>query len=314
MAKSIMHTVWYVKGGKHYKVFKVGFGGDGSYYVTAPYHPHDKAIAGKILVDYSLRRPIELKEGLNRALKLTVLDDDERRLKLSHHRDGFLQFSGEGIRSGRNASGSARGLGVMSWTLDEPTFGPSFGVNMFRPEHMGQEGHPFPGDVVVNADELEHMRLPGHEFMDVRFEGHYLPPRFRSFVSLAPGGGYRISIVNPQSHVVKNLQVVMASKECSYPGIIGVAAEPHELGLEGFILTSSTGSLRRNLKGDLIGEQLVCVYPQLHDFSTFRVESLNYGTRAHTAVFGIAGIRHSRPPSHVSATGRNYKQDKKAET
>jgi hypothetical protein len=40
------------------------------------------------------------------------MEDDEYRLKLSHHPDGFVQFSGHGIKSGRNADGTPKGLGV----------------------------------------------------------------------------------------------------------------------------------------------------------------------------------------------------------
>ena len=68
-------------------------------------------------------------------------------------------------------------------------------------------------------------------------------------------GGYRMSIVNPESHVVHELQVVLASKDSSFPGVIGIAAEPMEMGIEGFSLSSSTRGLRRSaLTGDLDGD------------------------------------------------------------
>jgi hypothetical protein len=41
------------------------------------------------------------------------------------------------------------------------------------------------------------------------------------------------------------------------------------------MLSTSTGNLRRNENGDLLGDQLMCVYPQ-PDLKTARVESLNY--------------------------------------
>jgi hypothetical protein len=84
-----MHTVWYRKENKCYKVFKVGFGSDGSYFVCAPYHPLNTAILGKIKVNYARREPITLSEAFDQALELATLDDSDQRLKLSHHPDGF---------------------------------------------------------------------------------------------------------------------------------------------------------------------------------------------------------------------------------
>jgi hypothetical protein len=278
MPASVMHTVWYRVAGLSYKVFKVGFGGDGSYYVTTPYHPLDTAIAAKVRVNYARDQGLGIKQALEGALEIAVVDDDEHRLKLSHHPDGFLQFSGQGILSGRHPSGKPKGLGLRSWELQRPTFGPSFGVGMYRPELMGRQGKPDPADVVFDGDDLDYMRMPGHDFLDVRFAGHYFPPRFRSFVRPRGDGGYRMSIVNPESHVVHELQVVLASKESALPGVIGLSAEPMEMGIEGFSLSSSTGGLRRSsLTGDLIGDQLVCLYPRPTDLTKAHIESLNYG-------------------------------------
>jgi hypothetical protein len=275
--KSVMHTVWYRKENKCYKVFKVGFGGDGSYFVCAPYHPLNTAILGKLQVNYARRGGLILSEALDQALELATLDDSDQRLKLSHHPDGFLQFSGMGVVSGRTSGGVPKGIGVRSWSLQEPTFGPSFAVIMHRPELMGPEGDPEPGDVVFTSEDLEIMRFPSHDFQDVHIIGHYFPPRFRSFLRPAPDG-YRMNIVNPESHVVLELKVVLASKECDFPGIIGLTAEPHELDVAGYLLTSSTGSLRRNRMGELVGHQLVCLYPRPDDFPSGELPSLNYAT------------------------------------
>ena len=86
MPVSVMHTVWYRVGGLSFKVFKVGFGRDGSYYVTAPYHPLNTAIAAKVRVNYAKDQGhLGIKEALEGALEIAVVDDDEHRLKLSHH-------------------------------------------------------------------------------------------------------------------------------------------------------------------------------------------------------------------------------------
>jgi hypothetical protein len=279
--KSVMHTVWYQKEDKCHKVFKVGFGGDGSYFVCAPYHPLNTAILGKIQVNYARGKPFTLSEAFDQALELATLDDSDQRLKLSHHPDGFLQFAGTGVVSGRTSAGVPKGIGVRSWSLDKPTFGPSFGVTMHRPELMSPEGDPESGDIVFNSEDLEIMRfpVPGRDFQDLRFSGHYFPPRFRSFLRPGPDG-YTMNIVNPESHVVLELKAVLASKECEFPGIIGLAAEPHELDVAGYILSSSTGSLRRNRMGELVGLQLACLYPRPEDFPSGELPSLNYALPA----------------------------------
>ena len=64
--KSVMHTVWYRKENRCYKVIKIGFGGDGSYFVCAPYHPLNTAIVGKIRVNYARPEPLILSKHSTR--------------------------------------------------------------------------------------------------------------------------------------------------------------------------------------------------------------------------------------------------------
>src|SRR3954470_886414 len=123
MPRSLDYTVAYDDGNDVVDLCKILFGADGSYYVTAPYHPADRAIAAKATVNYAEGADLL---SLDDALELAVLDDDERRLKVSHHPDGFLQFSGQGIRSGLDEAGQPKGIGTFSWPLTTPTLGPSF--------------------------------------------------------------------------------------------------------------------------------------------------------------------------------------------
>jgi hypothetical protein len=297
--RSVFYAVWYEIDKRYFKLSKVGFGGDGSYFVTAPYHPLDTALLGKMRVNYAAKKPVALREAIDQALELAVLDDDKNRLKLSHHPDGFLQFSGHGIVSGRHTTGVPKGIGVGSWRLNSPTFGPSFGVTFHRPEVLGREGLPDPEDIVFVASSLDHMRPSGGGFRDLRFAGHYFPTRFRSFVQRTEAG-YRMNIVNPESHVVLELKVALASLQSRMPGLIGLTAEPHELGYEGFVLTSSTGALRRNVKGELIGDQLFCLYPRPADIPNVEFPSINYNlpAPAYEATPGSAVV-----PRKASARG-----------
>src|SRR5467141_3186372 len=41
---------------------------------------------------------------------------------------GFFNFQERGVVSGFDQNGSPRGIGIQSWTLDNPAPGPSFGI------------------------------------------------------------------------------------------------------------------------------------------------------------------------------------------
>jgi hypothetical protein len=127
------YTIIYEKDGNRYKLCKMFFGNDGSYYVTSPYHPAHGAMLYKHTVNYALS---EMELSLEQAVDAAAAEDDKKRVKLSHHPDGFLQFSGQGIVSGKDAEGNIRGIGVMSWPLDHPVRGPAFGLTMYGLEHF----------------------------------------------------------------------------------------------------------------------------------------------------------------------------------
>jgi hypothetical protein len=272
MARTARYTVAYDCDGRTVDLCRIIFGGDGSYYVTAPYHPLDRALAGIYTVNYARENVIALSD----AVELGVLDDDERRLKIAHHPDGFLQFSGEGIRSGRDASGHPRGIGLMSWPLRNPTFGPSFSLLFSDPLECGRKAEPGGAHVTFKESDLHHLRK---NMAGLRITGFYLPARWREFVYRATDGSYWLHLLHPNGQALKRLRVVLAAVDAEYSGLLGLEALPHSLEGVGtgpqFILSTSTGNLRRNQDGDLLGDQLLCFYPQ-PDFSSASVPSLNY--------------------------------------
>lgn len=273
VARTAAYTVAYERDGNAVDLCKVIFGGDGSYFVTAPYHPHNRATAAIITVNYA---EDEGTVALADAIDLAVLEDDDRRLKLSHHPDGFLQFSGEGVVSGRNPDGTPKGLGVFSWPLVQPTIGPSFGISFSDPLRSGRPSTGGAGTITLPHNEIEHMSV-GQAGLHI--EGYYFPARWREFVYRGHDGAWWIYLVHPQAQAAKPLRVLLASKECDFPGFIGVEARPHELvdddGQGRFFMSSSTGSLRRNADGQLLGDQLVCMYPRV-DVSDAKLRDLAY--------------------------------------
>lgn len=256
---SVSHTIVYSSDEGAYDLCKIILGDDGSYYVTAPYHPLDKALLGLWTVNYA--RPPQAFTP-EKAIEVAVLDDDDRRLKLSHHPDGFLQFSGEGVRSGREPDGTIRGLGVQSWPLRLPTLGPSFGIVFSDPCKTGRPSQGRPRSVTFLEDDIDHMRARG--VTGLRIVGYYLPGPWREFLVRRAGGEYEIGLVNPSAQAVLNLKVILGSKESTYPALLGLQAVPHTLPVQAdpaFMLSSATGNLRRNRQGELLGDQLVCLYP-----------------------------------------------------
>lgn len=273
MARSTDYTVAYDRDGAVVDLCKILFGADGSYYVTAPYHPADRAIAAKYTVNYARQNDLlELEE----AQELAVVDDDERRLKVAHHVDGFLQFSGQGIRSGLTGERAPKGIGTFSWPLTEPTLGPAFQLAFSDPIACGRPSRGRAQTVVLRESDLAHMR---RNISGLTIVGYYFPLQWREFVHRGFDGEMWLHLVHPRSQAVIPLRALLAPMDCGYAGFIGVEARPHGLGdTRGeptFFVSTATGNLRRNADGDLLGDQLLCVYPQ-PDLDTAHLPTLNY--------------------------------------
>lgn len=103
---------------------------DGGFAVLVPYHAAQKGFLFKHAVDYDAR---EMLIPRTEVLEYSASD----RVKLSLHKDGFVQFSGENQRkilSGRDPeTGAPKGLGiVMPRPLDEPIeTGPTFALTIW---------------------------------------------------------------------------------------------------------------------------------------------------------------------------------------
>jgi hypothetical protein len=252
--------VVYVNDHGRFKLCQIFFGRDGSYYVTSPYHPAAKALLMKATVNYnvgSMTVPFE------EALDLAGIDDEEKRVKLSHHRDGFLQFSGQGVTSGRDVDGTIRGVGVMSWSLESPVYGPAFGVSVRGVEQFERATELEAGDIEVREDAIP--SVPGFASNEqvLVLEGFYFPPLWHRFTRRRDGVE-RLSIVHPSSAVLE-LRVLAASDRCDWPGMIGIELRREPMVDSGpspsFIVSGSTGNLRRNEDGDLLGDGIFCFYP-----------------------------------------------------
>lgn len=262
MPTTLDYTIAYERDGIIVDVCKIIFGGDGSYYVTTPYHPHSRALLSRITVNYAVGEP---HFSLDTALDVAVVDDEKKRLKISHHRDGFLQFSGEGIISGRTKDGKPKGIGTRSWPLSQPTLGPAFALSLSDPLKLGRPSAGKKRTVVFHEADIEHNRFPQDRSGGVGVTAYYFPVGWRQFVRRVGEGEYNIYIVNPPTQAVLPLRVLLSSASCGYPGFIGLEVEARTISFPndepGFFVSTATGDLRRNDEGELLGDQLVCMYP-----------------------------------------------------
>lgn len=208
------YTIVYEKDGARYKLCKIWYGTDGSYYVSSPYHPAQKALLMKFTVNYARS---DMQIPFEQAIDLAAAEDDERRLKLAHHPDGLVQFSGEGILSGIDAAGHIRGVGVHSWPLDNPVSGPAFGV-VIRGVEEFQRADRIRDELCLFTD-AEVFLEPRADVLSL--EGHYFPPLWRRFIRPAVDGAPTISVVHPSGAVLR-LKVLLPPARCEHQGFIAV--------------------------------------------------------------------------------------------
>jgi hypothetical protein len=253
------HTIIYEKDGVQYKLCKLLFARDGSYSVLSPYHPAQKAILMKATVNYSMSK---MEIAFEEAIDLAAADDEGKRLKLSHHRSGFLQFSGQGILSGLDADGKPKGMGIMSWPLETPIEGPAFGMVLFGVEQFEQANR-----IKDEACTFRHNELTLPPSTDrLALEGYYFPPLWRRFVRTQPNGERTISVVHPARPILR-LKTVFPADDCELQGffgleLYGLLGESQTQVDSGYILSSSTGNVRRSTEGHLLGDGLFCMYPR----------------------------------------------------
>ena len=253
------YTVIYDTGESRHKLLKVMLTDDGSYLVTCPYHESDRVSLWKGVVNYAnpARRSGEA------PIELAVLEDDEHRLKLSHHPDGFVQFSGSGVKSGRNRDGSVKGLGLMSFPLSRPTAGPAFGLTVMGPTAFKEAGIPRETDVVFSKCDM----FTADEENGLIVETYYFHPQWRRFVKKRDGVP-TIVLRHPSGGLLE-LRVCCPPGNAWRTGFIGIdiwsCVVKLGSGASGFAMSSPTGALRNNDDGELEGEALFASYPALPD-------------------------------------------------
>lgn len=162
----------------------------------------------------------------------------------------------------------------MTWPLWEPIRGPAFGLALTRLDEFVPETTENAATVVFEDTDVS--RLDDADV--VSLEAHYFPPLWRRFIRPDPKGRPVIRVFHPAKAVLE-LRVLLPHAKCELPGFLGIeiytqysislladAGEPEDAehvheSEPGFIFSGSTGNLRRNEDGELLGDGIYCMYP-----------------------------------------------------
>lgn len=135
MSNAKKNNIIVSENGIDYKIIKIIPHSDGGFGVYLPYLNLKESIFLGII-----ELPAEVQDRLQSGEELLIpttaileKHKTDKRIKLSIHQDGFVQFSGDGVRSGREKmTGKAKGLGVVSKPLMTPiSTGSTFSVTFW---------------------------------------------------------------------------------------------------------------------------------------------------------------------------------------
>lgn len=270
MGKTNKTTILIKNGSVYHRLSKVFFGSDGSYYATVPFHKSGKAWLIKSTINYETggTQKISFSECFETGLV------EEEHIKLSHHPDGFVQFSGQGVFSGRNEDGSTRGLGVMSQPLNRIISGPAFAYGIQDVDDLNVVDKAKSNSFILDLDEYFSI----DNTKSVTVEAYYFVPWWRRFIRYDHLSRPVIRITHP-SGVVLELRVFCAPLDCDITGFLGFEIYRMNLDLQqnGYSFSGPSGNMRRDADNQGLIDILGCIYPRHEKMQVDR--SLNYPPR-----------------------------------
>lgn len=238
---------------------RIWFGTDGSYYFAMPVPTTDRSVLAKFTVNYATDARFV---ALSEAVDIAEAKREDKEIKFAHHPDGFVQFSGAHLISGKKPDGTIKGIGTMSWPLWDPVRGPAFALGITRPFEILSQVTPRPSDVLLAQDDVA--AVP--DWDQLVLEAHYFPALWRRFVRYRDGVPY-LSVYHPCKAVLE-LRVLLPRGTEEVDGFIGVevytqygSADIDEPAKGGFIFSGPTGDARRNDKGETEADGIYCFYP-----------------------------------------------------
>ncbi|NQT23306.1 MAG: hypothetical protein HQ579_07735 [Candidatus Omnitrophica bacterium] len=271
------YTIIIKKNECFYKISKVFFGKDGSYYVTVPYHKERKGWIWKFEKNFPSLNDFENMGTLHIPMSaaIDVASSDENIIKLSHHPDGFVQFSGKGIISGKDPSGNVQGVGIHSWTLRDPAPGPSFVITINGVEDFEQVTNTKDKTAIIFS---ENAIVGLSSQSGYVIEGFYFPKELRRFVYILKDGSKMIQLTHP-SKCIMTMKVILPPEDSEIQGFIGLSINKSEIktgvARSGFFISAPTQFTFNKNNSDVKVTTIFCSYPRGREDMVKR--SLNYG-------------------------------------
>jgi hypothetical protein len=235
-----------------------------------PFHKSGKAYLYKTTVNYDVgfEQSVSWSDFLETGLV------EEERIKLSHHPDGFVQFSGPGVFSGRNEDATIRGMGVMSQPLNRIFDGPAFAYGIQDVADLSTIDKVNSNSFILDLDEYFSI----DNTKSVTVEAHYFVPMWRRFIRYDHLSRPVIRINHPCGAILE-MRVFCASLDCDIAGFLGFEVYRYHLDLpqNGYSFGGPSGNMRLNADNQRLGDTLNCIYPRHEKMPVDR--SLNYPQR-----------------------------------
>jgi hypothetical protein len=242
-------------GEKLYKISKVMFWSDSSYYSTIPFHKSRKAYLFKACVNYDVGGAQLIRE----EDLIAPGDVEDQAIKYTHHPDGFVQYSGAGILSGRNKDSTIKGMGVMSFPLGERIEGPCFSYSISDYESLDKFDKSTSKAIFFDLNDYQMWE----KSKSVVVEAHYFPPAWRRFITRRHDSKLIIRIAHPCGAILE-LLVFTPPLSLGIPGFLGfeLFRAKVDLGEDGYVFSGLAGNISTNELNQKVGEAIFCCYPK----------------------------------------------------
>jgi hypothetical protein len=239
-------------GEQSYRLCRICFQEDGTYSVAAPYHQANAATIFRTLAFSGVERRAILEPSVTRI----SLEDDENRLKLSHHPDGALELSSPQLPLGDEGNTSFR---IQSSPLgNELGAMPTFHCTIHNPTEFSP-GDRLAPDTVTFDSSLIAPRIGADAFL---LEGAFFPADWREFLIRDDERDWTLRLVKGDRGVI-SCRALLSLQTCENQGFLGVRVTKvrSQPGRGGGFLLVGIGS-KREQDGVEVIDELCCVYPE----------------------------------------------------
>ncbi|MFS4469794.1 hypothetical protein [Maribacter sp. 2210JD10-5] len=253
-----IHTIILKDNSEYFKLLKLIYGKDGSIYVSLPYLKSAESVVMLSTVNYS-KDLVDI--SFNETIEFDSVDDNFNSLKLSHHKSGLIQVSGNGIKSGIDENGNLKGIGVQSFPLDNPVPGPTiiatiYGYKEFKKVNtIKKDFRIFDIDKLLHNDKMRCLIVSCYCFNET----------FKRFIRFDENSNMIISLNHPSGTTIP-LMVLLPKENCECQSFLGIELY-FEKGMEehaspSYFLSSATGNMRYNNKKELLGDAVFIMNPR----------------------------------------------------